>query len=87
MKFLKTLLWVMVVAFVVILAARNWQDVTIHLWGDLRADVKIPVLLLATFLIGFLPAWLTYRAKMWRAARRTPVPVPAPPPYVEEAPE
>ena len=87
MKFLKTLLWVMVVAFVVILAARNWQDVTIHLWGDLRADVKIPVLLLATFLIGFLPAWLTYRAKMWRAARRTPVPVPAMPANVEEAPE
>ena len=87
MKFLKTLLWVIVAAFVVILAARNWQDVTIYLWGDLRADVKIPVLMFAAFLAGFLPAWLTYRAKLWRAARRTPVPVPATPAYVEEAPE
>lgn len=87
MKFLKTLLWLMVAAFVVILAALNWQDVTIHLWGDLRADVKIPVLLLVAFLTGLLPAWLSYRAKLWRAARRTPVAVSTPQTYAEEVPE
>lgn len=90
MKFLKTLLWVMIAAFIVILAARNWQDVTIYLWGDLQADVKIPVLMLAAFLIGFLPPWLIYRAKLWNAARRTPVPVASPqaaPAYAEEVPE
>lgn len=79
MKFLKTLLWVVIVAMVAVLAARNWRDVTITLWADLRADIKIPVLMLIMFLLGFLPAWLIYRARYWRMARRTPAtPVPTP---------
>jgi uncharacterized membrane protein YciS (DUF1049 family) len=79
MKFLKTLLWVVIVVFAVAVAARNWRDVTITLWGDLQADIKIPVLLLIMFLLGLLPTWLTYRARYWRLARRAPVtPVPTP---------
>ena len=79
MKFLKTLLWVVIAALAVGLAARNWRDVTIVLWGDLQADIKIPVLLLLMFLLGFLPAWLIYRARYWRLVRRTPAtPVPTP---------
>lgn len=72
MKFLKTLLWVVIAAVIVMLAARNWRDVTISLWGSLQADIKIPVLLLVMVLIGFLPTWLIYRARYWRLARRTP---------------
>ncbi|MBA2635070.1 MAG: LapA family protein [Sphingomonas sp.] len=72
MKFLKTLLWVVIAALVAILAAHNWRDVTINLWGDLQADIKIPLLLLVMVLIGFLPAWLVYRARYWRMVRRTP---------------
>jgi hypothetical protein len=73
MKFLKTLLWVVIIALAVGLAARNWRDVTISLWGDLQADIKIPVLLLITFLLGFLPAWGSYRTRSWQLARRAPV--------------
>ena len=56
MNFLKTLFWVVVAVSLAIFANRNWNDVTIDLWGNLQADVKLPVLLLLTFLIGFLPA-------------------------------
>lgn len=83
MKFLKTLLWVIIAVLVGILGARNWRDVTINLWGDLLVDIKIPVLLLIMFLIGFLPTWLIYRARGWRGARREPVRIP-PPPVVDE---
>lgn len=79
MKFLKTLLWVVIMALALGLAARNWRDVTITLWGDLQADIKIPVLLVIMFVLGFLPAWLTQRARYWRLVRRnsgTPVPTP-----------
>jgi len=80
MKFLKTLLWVVVAAFAVGVAARNWRDVTITLWGDLQLDIKIPVLMLAMVLLGWLPAWLAYRTRSWRLARRvTPAPAPVPP--------
>ena len=82
MKFLKTLLWVVIAAFAIGIAARNWRDVTITLWGDLQADVKIPVLMLAMVLVGWIPAALGYRTRSWRA-KRTPA-TPAPPTPVRE---
>jgi len=84
MQFLRTLLWVVIAAFVAIIASNNWRDVTLDLWGNLQADIKIPVLLLIAFLIGFLPPWLILRGKLWRLRRRLgqeeqPRPVPPAP--------
>ena len=70
MRFLKTLFWVLVTVVVVLFASRNWSDVTLHLWGDIEADVKIPLLLAVVFLIGFLPTWLVMRARVWSHRRR-----------------
>ena len=70
MHFLKTLFWVVVAVFLAILASRNWHDVTLNLWGDIQADIKVPVLIIAMFLIGWLPTFLVYRAKMWRLRQR-----------------
>jgi uncharacterized integral membrane protein len=70
MQFLRTLFWVMIAAFVAIIASENWRDVTLDLWGNLQADVKIPILLILTFLLGFLPTWLVMRGKIWRLKRR-----------------
>ena len=75
MRFLKTLFWIVVAVLVTLFAARNWRDVTIDLWGNLQADVKIPVLLLLFFLLGWLPTLLVYRARLWQARNRvTPQP-------------
>jgi len=82
MQFLKTLLWVMIAVLVAIIASNNWRDVTIDLWSNLQADIKLPVLLAAIFLAGFLPTWLVMRGKLWRLKRRIALevpPVPAPP--------
>jgi uncharacterized integral membrane protein len=70
MQFLKTLFWVLIAVVVALFASRNWSDVTLNLWGDIQADIKLPVLLLITFLIGFLPAWLMMRARIWSLRRR-----------------
>lgn len=74
MRFLKTLFWLVVAALVILFAAQNWRDVTIDLWGNLQADVKMPVLLIIAFLIGFLPTWLIYRTKLWRVSNRVSIP-------------
>ncbi len=79
MQFLKTLLWVLIAVLVAIAAGNNWRDVTIDLWSNLQADIKIPILLLAVFLLGFLPTWLNMRGKIWRLQRRIAVEVPAVP--------
>lgn len=74
MRFLKILFWLVVAVLVTLFAAQNWRDVTIDLWGNLQLDVKIPVLIVFAFLIGFLPTWLTYRTKLWRVANRVSLP-------------
>jgi putative membrane protein len=70
MQFLKTLFWVVVAVFLAILASRNWHDVTLNLWGDIQVDIKAPVLIGAMFLLGWLPTFLIYRAKLWRQRQR-----------------
>jgi lipopolysaccharide assembly protein A len=70
MQFLKTLLWVVIAVFLAVLATRNWHDVTLNLWGDIQADIKLPVLLTILFLVGFLPPFLILRARLWALRRR-----------------
>ncbi|WP_420138752.1 hypothetical protein [Sphingomonas sp.] len=70
MAFLRTLFWIVVTVIVVVFSIRNWSAVTISLFGDLQADVKLPVLLLIMFLIGFVPPYAWHRAFRWRHARK-----------------
>ena len=37
---------------------------------DRLAQIKVPVLILFMFLLGWLPTFLLYRAKMWRFRQR-----------------
>ena len=70
MQFLRTLFWVVVAAVGVIFAYRNWVPVEIQLWGGLEADVKLPLLMLFAFLIGFVPIFTLHKATRWRLKRK-----------------
>lgn len=70
MQFLKTLMWVLLAVVIALFANRNWFPVTLSLWGDIEADIKLPVLLALFFLAGFVPVWLILRARLWTANRR-----------------
>ncbi|HVU28937.1 MAG TPA: LapA family protein [Sphingomicrobium sp.] len=70
MQFLKTLFWVLVAVVAVLFAVRNWAPVRLNLWGDIQADIKIPILLLIVFLLGFLPTWLLMRTRNWSHRRK-----------------
>jgi uncharacterized integral membrane protein len=70
MQFLKTVFWVLIAVIVALFSFRNWFDVTVNLWGDIQADIKLPALLLVVFLFGFLPTWLIMRARIWSHRRR-----------------
>ncbi len=70
MQFLRTLFWVVLAVVAVIFAFNNWTQVTVNLWGGLRVDAKLPVLLLVTFLIGLLPPLAVHRATRWSLRRR-----------------
>jgi uncharacterized integral membrane protein len=70
MQFLKTLFWVLVAVVVVLFSVRNWTSIPISLWDDIQADIKIPILLLIVFLLGFLPTWLLMRTRIWSHRRK-----------------
>ena len=73
MRFLNTLFWIVIAALVSVFSAHNWRDVTGDLWGNLQADIKMPILLLIAFLIGLVPTWLIFRAKLWRVNNRVTI--------------
>lgn len=88
MKFLRTLFLVVLAVSLAIFANRNWSDVTLNLWGNIQADVKLPFLLLLVFLVGFLPPYLLMRSRLWNLRRRLavaerPQPVPQQAPAAE----
>ena len=70
MQFLKILFWCLLAFVAALFTYGNWNTVPIHLWSGLIADVNLPLLLLVTFLIGFLPAQLYHMVIRWRLRQR-----------------
>lgn len=66
MAFLRTLFWLVLTVVIIVFSARNWMVVTINLFGNLQADVKLPVLLILAFLLGFVPLYAWHRLFRWR---------------------
>ena len=71
MRFLKALFWIIVGVLLTLFAYVNLDEVvSFELWDQIVVDVKLPLLLLVTFLIGFLPTFLILRARIWTLKRR-----------------
>lgn len=97
MHFLRTLFWVIIAVALLIFAWQNNKAVTVQLWGGLQADVKLWLLVIAPFLLGFLPTWIFHRISVWQsrrqanaaAARAADMPLyrPSPEPVADTAPQ
>ncbi|OWQ96167.1 hypothetical protein CDQ92_13635 [Sphingopyxis bauzanensis] len=48
----------------------NWLAVTVTIWPGQVLDTKLPVLILASFLIGSVPMWVALRTTRWSLKRR-----------------
>lgn len=70
MQFIKTLFWVILAVILVVFAVNNWTLASVQIWGDVRIDTKLPVLVVGAFLLGFVPLWMIHRATKWRLNRR-----------------
>lgn len=73
MQFLKLLFWCLLAFVAAVFTFGNWTTVSIQLFGGMVAEVNLPVLLLATFLIGFVPTlvyqhWIRFRLRQRLAA-------------------
>jgi putative membrane protein len=70
MRFLKTLFWVIAAIIVLAFSHANWTDVSINLWAGMVMVTKLPVLMILSVLIGFLPTYVLLRTARWRMRRR-----------------
>lgn len=70
MSFLKTLFWMTFLIGFTIFAINNWQPVSMKLWNGLWLDSKLPAVIAASFLIGYLPLWIWHRSVRFRLNRR-----------------
>ena len=70
MRFLKMLIWVTIIIGLIVFATNNWVPVSVSLWGGLRLDTKLPALVIAAFLIGFLPLYFVHLTQVWRLKKR-----------------
>ena len=70
MAIVRTIIWVLLTAILVIFAMANWILVTVTIWPGQVLDTKLPVLILAAFLIGSVPMWIALRTTRWSLKRR-----------------
>ncbi|MET0239813.1 MAG: LapA family protein [Sphingobium sp.] len=77
MQFIKTAFWVILAVAIALFSKANWDiqpsytgRVPIKLWEDWILLVRLPVLIVAAFLIGLVPMWIASRVTGWRIRRR-----------------
>jgi len=77
MNFLRTAFWVIIAVALALFTKANWVItptdsgyVPIKLWGEIIMETRLPVLILAAFLLGLLPTWLWGRARKWQLQRK-----------------
>ena len=70
MRFLKILLFILLALPFAWFAALNWVPVTIRLWAPYELVIRLPVLIVAAVLLGWLPSALVHSLNRWRWSRR-----------------
>lgn len=76
MQVVRTVVWAVISAILVAFIAMNWNDAAVNFWpieGDnayLHFEWPVGVIALVFFLLGFVPMWLLYRARIWQMQRR-----------------
>ena len=64
------IVWVILLVAVIIFSWSNWNPVEVTIWDNLVVETKVPALVIISFLIGFLPAWLYSRGVIWSLNRK-----------------
>ena len=70
MQFLKILFWCLLAFVAAVFTFGNWTTVSIQLFGGLVAEVNLPLLLFATFLLGLVPTFVYQRWVRFRLRQR-----------------
>lgn len=70
MRFLTLGFYILFGALLAWFAVRNWDVVTLRLFGDYELAIRLPLLILLVFLAGTVPLALLQNFSRWRLRRR-----------------
>jgi len=78
MSILRTVFWVIVAVVLALFTVSNWDAphadspgrIAIALWNTNVVEVRLPILIIAAFLLGLVPMWLWSRATKWQLQRK-----------------
>jgi len=70
MQIVRTVVWVLLLAALLVFSAFNWTPVEVKIWQGMVLETKIPALVIVSFLLGLLPMWLLHQGSKWRLNRR-----------------
>ncbi len=70
MQIVRTVLWVLLFAGLMLFSFFNWKEVEVQIWTNLVLETKVPALVIVSFLLGMVPTWLLHRGVKWRLERR-----------------
>jgi hypothetical protein len=71
MHIVRMVVWVLLLTALLVFSFANWDPtVTVKIWTNLVVETKIPAVVIISFLVGFVPMWLLYRASRWQHTRR-----------------
>ena len=71
MQIIRTIIWVLLLVALLLFSIANWDPtITVRIWDGIVVDTKLPAIVIVSFVIGFVPIWLYYRAAKWQWRRK-----------------
>ncbi|WP_156500326.1 DUF1049 domain-containing protein [Croceicoccus bisphenolivorans] len=70
MQVFRSIVWAVIVAGLAVFAYANWFRIDVTIWNNVVLNTPLPMIILSSFMMGFLPMWLFHRAGRWRLKRR-----------------
>ncbi|NNC58708.1 MAG: LapA family protein [Erythrobacter sp.] len=67
---MRTIMWLLVLAVLLLFSFFNWNEVTVKIWENLVVETKVPALVIVSFLFGLLPMWIYHRGARWSLSRK-----------------
>ena len=70
MQIVRTIMWLLILAVLLIFSWFNWEPVEVRIWENLLVETKVPALVIVSFLLGLLPMWMYHRGVRWSLTRK-----------------
>ena len=70
MQAIRTIIWVFAAVLLTVFALSNYTPVRVNIFPGAIADTYLTVVIVASFLIGFLPPFIVHLGNGWRMRRQ-----------------